>query len=146
MRHTSVNRARLRRDVIDQRVPAEVAGAVWREKSELADAAGVDASVAVDGERTDGRDRRRFDEPPRRPVEFDDPQLAADVNDAAGVLDHGPVLTAAADLEGAVVADERAAFFWMTAAAPPAGDDVDTAEDAGTDEGAAGARDDWAGR
>ena len=48
---------------------------------------------------------------PRGAVVLDHTRIGAHVNDAARILDDGPVLTLARDLPGAIVADERAPFL-----------------------------------
>ena len=106
---------RVGRQPIDHRHVAHRALSIGFEVAEIADAAGVDAAGAVDGQRPHDIELRRFDQPPRGAVELEDARRTPDVDHASRVLDDGPVLAGAAQLDRRVLADERAAFFRVPA-------------------------------
>ncbi len=91
---------RLGGHAVHERYPLQVASRVRCQISDLADGARVDAASAVDVERSDGAFPGRLDQSPACAVELDHAALAANVDDAAGILDHGPVLAATAHFNG----------------------------------------------
>src|SRR5690606_8344419 len=87
------------------------AEAVLLEIAEIADGAGPDPPIRPFDQGSDDGPIRNFDQPPGRPVKFENAAVIAEIHDATIILSDRPVLEAGVVVGRRVVGDEGAADF-----------------------------------